>query len=446
MVEHPVTHDWTPHSLDAERSVLGAMLIDPDHIITARSVVSASDFFRVAHQTVYAAILALFDRKVRPDIVTLINALREGQTLEDVGGPAYVSALVDGIPFTTNVTYYAGIVRAHSLKRQLIQTARSLEGAAQNTDATVDELLDTAQAALSTIGAAQGSDLTNGTTLASEATAWLGDVQARRQKGRSLSGVSSGLRDLDMLTDGFQPGDLIVIAARPSQGKTALALQLALSCDGPVAFFSLEMRRAQLATRALAWLARIDGWSLRTGRLADTEYERVSRALTSLADSGLAIDDASDLTVWQIRSKARRWKVQHGLSMVVIDYLQLVTPASNKRRQQNREQDVAAMSRSLKGLAKDLEVPVILLAQLNRAVEGRSDAIPKLSDLRESGAIEQDADLVLFLHRPGGKSVKDEGEAHVILAKQRNGPIGTVTTIWRPSMTRFDPAPTEWVA
>lgn len=426
------------HNLDAERSVLGGILVNREQLDLARSIVRAEDFFRVAHQQVFRAILTLAERKITPDIVTVADYLTQAGAIEDCGGVVYVASLVDGVPSSVNVPMYARIVKDHATKRALIAVAHQVIASASTTAAESQEVLDAAESALTSIAMQQATQLQGGAVLSSEASAFLEDVSARKSQQR-LTGLTSGIRDLDALTDGFQPGDLIVLAGRPSQGKTALALQLALACEAPAAFFSLEMRRAQLAVRALAWLARIDGWALRTGRLHSGDYAKVSDALTALAESGLAIDDASDLTVWQIRSKARRWRADHGLGLVVVDYLQLVTPPREKGAQRNREQEVAKMSRAFKGLAKDLHVPVIVLAQLNRGVESRTDAVPKLSDLRESGAIEQDADIVLFLHRPSGASVKDEGEAHIIVAKHRNGPTGTVQTLWIPSQTRFAP-------
>lgn len=434
-----------PHNLDAERSLLGGLLLNNEQVDYARDVVSAGDFYRPAHARIFSTILDLIHRRSVADIVTMTDALRQCGALEDTGGAVYVAGLIDGVPTSVNVPYYARIVREHALRREMIASADRIMEAARETDATAEQLLEQAESELAAIGRQQSSELTAGSELSRDAVRWLEDVAARRQQGR-MSGLSTGLPDLDALTDGLQPGELIVVGARPSQGKTALALQLALACEGPVAFFSLEMRKAQLAARALAWLAQVDGWALRRGMLTQGEYGRVSRALESLAESGLAIDDASDLTVWQIRSKCRRWRAQHGLSLVVIDYLQLVTPMRDGRKGQNREQEVAAMSRAFKGLAKDVNVPVILLAQLNRQVEGRADTAPKLSDLRESGAVEQDADIVMLLHRPGGKSVKDEGEAHLILAKHRNGPTGTVPVWWTPAQTKFSPMPQAYGA
>jgi replicative DNA helicase len=423
------------HNLDAEKSVLGGILVNVEQFELARSVIRTTDFFRRAHQQIFDAILALHARKITPDMVTVSDYLASAGTLEDCGGASYIAGLTDGVPSSLNVPMYAQIVRSHAIKREALRAADLIIEAAKS-EADAQEVIDLAEATTAALALQQQTDLHAGHVLAKEASALLESI-AERKAQRRLTGLTSGLPALDEMTDGFQPGDLIVLAARPSQGKTALALQLALACEAPAAFFSLEMRRAQLSVRALAWLARIDGWALRTGRLHSADYAKLSHAMTELADSGLAIDDASELTVWQIRSKARRWKAAHGLGLVVVDYLQLVTPSRDKGKTTTREQEVARMSRSFKGLAKDLQVPVIVLAQLNRGVESRADAVPKLSDLRESGAIEQDADLVLFLHRPNGASVKDEGEAHIIIAKHRNGPTGTVQTLWIPAQTRF---------
>jgi replicative DNA helicase len=424
-------------NLDAEKSVLGGILVNHSQLELARGVVRTEDFFRVAHQKIFDACLVLSGRKITPDMITVSDYLTQSGDLEDCGGMAYISRLTDGVPSSLNVPYYARTVKEHAVRRELLAATVTIADAVKSAE-DVQAVIDGAESAIAAVAMQQPTDLQQGTTLALEASAWLEDVAARKSAGR-MSGLTTGLQELDRLTDGFQPGDLIVIGARPSQGKTALAMQFALACEGKTAFFSLEMRRAQLSIRALAWLARVDGWALRTGRCTGLEYERVSKAMTQLSESGLAIDDASELTTWQIRSKARRWKAEHGLSLVVVDYLQLLTPSATKRQQRNREQEVAQMSRALKGLAKDVQVPVIVLAQLNRGVESRADAVPKLSDLRESGAVEQDADLVMFLHRPNGASVKDEGEAQILIAKHRNGPTGMVRTTWRPSMTRFDP-------
>lgn len=425
-----------PHSLEAERAVLGGILVDNDRFEQAAAVLTGEMFFRVAHRRIWAALAALSARQSVLDLVTLREALERSGELEDVDGPAYLASLIDGVPRSTNVPHYAQIVCELHTRRALIQQAARLMEAAAHDDAEAGALLDAGVAGLMALSAqASPGDLVDGPRLASEAMAWLEDVQQRRGQG-SVSGTTTGIRELDDMTDGLQPGDLIVLAARPSQGKSALALQLALAADGPCAFFSLEMSRAQLAARALATLGRVDGWAMRRGYLGREEQARVARAMDILAESGLSIDDTSAQTVPQIRAKARRWQVSRGgLRLVVVDYIQLLKPATKSG---NREQDVAEMSRGLKALARDLQVPVLALAQLNRAVEQQRDREPTLANLRESGALEQDADAVWFLHRPDGQSVAVEGPAKIIIAKHRNGPVGAVEVTWAPSCTRFD--------
>lgn len=425
-----------PHNLEAQRAVLGAVLIANERFEGVAAVLTAGMFLRDAHRRIWAALVTLAGRQSALDLVTLREALERAGELEDVGGPAYLASLIDGVPRATNVTHYAGIVRELHLRRQLMAQARALESAAAATDVEASALLDAGMAQLLRLSAeTTPGDLVDGPRLASEALAWLEEVAQRRGQGR-VSGTPTGWPALDDMTDGLQPGDLIVLAARPSQGKSAAALQMALAAEGPVAFFSFEMSRAQLAARALATLGRVDGWAMRRGYLSREEQARVSRAMDSLAESGLSIDDTAGQTVPQLRAKARRWQVARGgLRLVVVDYIQLLRPA---HRSGNREQDVAEMSRGLKALARDLAVPVLALAQLNRAVEQQRDREPTLANLRESGAIEQDADGVWFLHRSDGQSVAQEGPAKMIIAKQRNGPVGSVDLWWYPPSTRFD--------
>jgi replicative DNA helicase len=427
--------DLTPHSLDAERAVLGAVLVHNDHLEVARALVQPADFFRTAHQTIYAAMLGLADRGVAVDTLTLSESL--GEALEGIGGVLYLSRLIDGMPRAANVAHYADIVRDKAARRKVIQAARKLEAGAHDLDATADALIDQAEAELTTIAlkASGAGDLCLGDALRQEVQAFLDEQTARRQRGSGVTGVPSGLPSLDLMLDGFQPGDFVIIGARPSQGKTALGLQLALAAEGPVAFFSLEMGKAQLGARAVSLLAQVNGWSLRRGLLHADEYRRVDRALEALAARGLGIDDTPGLSPWALRSKARRFKVQHGLAMVVIDYVGLMTPPKGKR-EQNREQDVAAISRSLKALAKELHVPVLALSQLSRDT-AKTGKPPSLADLRESGSLEQDSDVVLFIHRPNQATVKDEGPAELLVAKHRNGPTGVVDLWWIPQQTRF---------
>jgi replicative DNA helicase len=426
--------DLTPHSLEAELAVLGAVLLDNSHLETARALLEPGDFFRTAHQTLYGAMCGLADRGVAIDHVTLLEAL--GAAVEGMGGAIYVYGLTDGVPRATNVEHYARIVRDKAARRQVIRLARQLETEAHASGSTAETLIDRAEAELTAIAASRtlGRELCGGPALVDAVRTWLDAQAARRMHG--LAGVSSGLPALDRMTDGFQPGDLVIIGARPSQGKTSLALQLALAADGPVAFFSLEMGREQLAVRALALLGQVNGWSLRRGVLTADEYRRVDAALEALAARGLAIDDTAGLTPWALRSKARRFQVQQrGLAMVVVDYLGLMNPPK-LGKSANREQEVAAISKSLKALARELRCPVVALSQLNRDT-AKSGKAPTLADLRESGSLEQDSDVVLLLHRADLATVKDEGPAELILAKQRNGPTGTVDLWWVPQQTRF---------
>jgi replicative DNA helicase len=427
--------DLTPHSLEAERAVLGAVLVDNHHLETVRTLLAAEDFFRVAHQILYKAMCGLGDKGVAIDTLTLSESL--GEALDANGGASYLFSLTDGVPRATNVEHYARVVRDRAARRKVIRTARKLEAEAHDVDAAADDLIDRAEAELTTIALNAGgmSDLCGGEDLAGLVKTFLDDQSARRMHG-GIVGVPSGLPALDNLTDGFQPGTLVIIGARPSQGKTALGLQFALAAEGPVAFFSLEMGKAQLAVRALALLAQINGWGLRKGLLSPDEFRRVDRGLEALAGRGLAIDDTPGLTPWALRSKARRFKVQHGLRMVVVDYLQLMTPAKSGKREQNREQEVAALSRSLKALAKELQVPVIALSQLSRD-SAKTGKAPTLADLRESGSLEQDSDIVLLLHRPNLATVREEGPVELIVAKHRDGPTGVVDLHWIPQQTRF---------
>lgn len=424
-----------PHDLDAERSVLGAILIDPPMLVTAQDTIAPKHFYRQAHRVMFEALQALAEAQQALDHVTLAGYLRDHGQLDLAGGPAYIGSLTDGVPRATNVEHYAGIVRDKAIRRELLRAAQGLLEASQS-PASVSDVIDAGiQSLVDLSGSASPGDLVDGPQLAREAYAWLEEM-AKRRSDRKVAGVSSGLPGLDHMTDGFQPGELVIVAARPSQGKSAIALQFALAADGPCAFFSLEMGRDQLAARAIALLGRVDGWAMRKGTLHKDEFARVSEGMERLAASSLWIDDTPRLSVSQLRSKARRLQITHGLSLVVCDYLQLMTPA-DRGKDANREQQVAGLTRGLKATAKELKVPVIALAQLNRATEAGRDKEPTLANLRESGAVEQDADLVLFIHRADGQSVAVEGDVRLLVAKNRTGPTGSVDLRWFPSQTRF---------
>lgn len=430
-----------PHSLDAERAVLGAVLVDNTLLAAVQDKIQPEHFYRDAHQRIFRILLALGAKGSALDLVTVTEALGASGELDEVG-PAYVADLVSSGLRATNIDHYAAIVRDKAIRRSLMLRAERLVADAKQADADVDRVIDAGiQSLVGLSGATSPGDLVAGGQLASEALRWLDEV-SRRRGTREISGVPTGLPDLDQMTDGFQPGDLVIVGARPSQGKSALALQFALAADGPCAFFSLEMRRDQLSARALATLGRVDGWAMRKGLLRKDEYERLQHALEQLGESGLAIDESAGLSVPQMTAKARRWQLTRGLRMVVCDYLQLMTPGTVKGRQgQNREQEVAGMTRALKMAAKELQAPILVLAQLNRGTETARDKEPTLANLRESGAVEQDADLVLLIHRPDGASVAVEGDVKLIVAKNRMGPTGSINLRWYPTQTRFGSAP-----
>lgn len=436
--------DQSPHDLDAERAVLGAVLISRDLWDEAEAGLHAQPeaFFRVAHRDIWRAMINVRREKKALDLVTLKAQLERMSLLDEVGGYAYLSSLVDGIPRATNVKYYAGIVWELAVRRRLIKAARFIVDQAESADENADALLAAAEQALLDVSQdASASDLVPGDRLAVDVMGWLESTQERASQGK-LPGVPSGLPELDAMTLGWQPGDLIVLAARPGQGKTAAALQFAIAVDrsvGWVPFFSLEMTRIQLSVRAVSNLANVDSWALRRGRLHAAEYGRLANALDTLAQSALAVDDGH-VTVFDIRSKVRRWHAQYGVALVVVDYVQMVETTSDRSRQSTRAQDVATITRGLKAMAKELKLPVIALAQIDRRVD-LSDRPPAMADLSESSELEKAADLVVFIHRPGGKTVKEEGPADFIVAKQRNGPTGTVQVWWQPTMTRFTSPP-----
>lgn len=427
-----------PHNLEAERSVLGAVLIENSALGVSAAVLEASHFFRDGHRRIYESFERLAEKKRPIDLLSVADDLERKGELQEAGGPAYLASLVDGVPRSTNVDYYAEIVFKRWQAREVIFKANAILAAAYDGEHEVADIIGEGVANLTDIGAkGTRGGLVGGEVLAREALAWLEEIEQRA--GRAIAGFQTGLPAIDNMTDGLQPGDLSIVAARPSQGKTALGLQIARN-DGPSAFFSLEMKRAKLAARILAAEAQVDSWALRRGKLDDREYARLAKALEKLSVSNIAIDDAPAMTVAQIRAKARQYQQRNGLKLVAVDYLSLVTPRAtiSKREFKNREREVAEMAQGLKELARELNIHVMVLAQLNREKDKRNDE-PRLSDLRESGAIEQIADLIMFIHRENGRTVADEGEAQIIIAKQREGPIGRRTFLWVPSQTRFMP-------
>jgi replicative DNA helicase len=415
-----------PHSLDAERAVLGALLVQPDLLDVVRPLLAPVHFFRAAHRTIYDGMLDLHAERIAIDALTLKEMLLKRRKLDEVGGAGYVMGLTDGMPRSTNVEAYARIVREKAALRTVIAAGTQIVARAYEADEDAGAVLQTAEAAFLALSAdVVPGDLVTASDLAREAFAV---VERLVEARHPITGVSTGLPSLDRLTLGLQDGDLIIIGGRPSQGKTALALQIALHLARvvPVAFFSLEMSRQALELRALSQLAHVDHQALRCGQVSSLDQQRIGAALDALAGLDWHVDDTSALAPLEVRSKARRLKARHGLGAVVIDYLQLMTGP----KAENRTQEVSALSRSLKGVARDLNVPVVVLSQLSRASEQRADRRPTLADLRDSGAIEQDADLVWLVHRPVPADGGESQTVELIVAKQRNGPTGTVELVW----------------
>ena len=430
-----------PHNLEAERSVLGAILVHNDAFNEAAQVIDAPDFYRDAHRRIFDSMVALNERHQAIDFVTLKEELSRGGDLDEVGGPAYVASLADGVPRATNVEYYARIVKEKATLRNLIYAANKILANAYEADQESDLILDEAESAIFSVaddrlkaGFVPMRDLVKES---------FPKIELLFEQKRLITGVPSGFVDLDSLTRGFQGGDLIIIAARPSMGKTSLVLNIAqhvaLQPEHTVGVFSLEMSKESLFLRLLMSEAQIDGHRLMSGVIGQKDYSRISHALETLSAMRLHIDDTASLSVLEMRAKARRLQAeQQGLSLLVVDYIQLM---SGRGRFENRTLELAAISRSLKGLAKELNVPVVVLSQLSRAPEARADHRPQLSDLRESGALEQDADVVLLIYREDAynrdPNHPDAGTAELIVGKQRNGPTGVVRLAFLREQTRF---------
>jgi replicative DNA helicase len=431
-----------PHNLDAEKSVLGAILIRNDAFNDAAELIDSQDFFRDAHRRIFEKMVALSERGDAIDFITLKEELTRSSELDEVGGPAYIASLADGVPRSANVEFYARIVKEKSTLRNLIHSANKILAEAYEAEQEPDLLLDEAERAIFAI--AEDRIRAGFVPLRDLVQSSFTTIEKLQQHKGAITGVPSGFADLDQLTSGFQRGDLVIVAARPSMGKTSFVLNIAqhlgTTTDMTVGFFSLEMSKEQLFIRLLTSEARIDAHRFRTGHLSETDYGRLSHALGALAEAHVFIDDTASIGMLEMRAKARRLQAAHGLDLLVIDYLQLM---QGRGRFENRQQEVSAISRSLKGLAKELDIPVVALSQLSRAPESRGDHKPQLSDLRESGALEQDADVVLFIYRPEvydkeNTKPEDQGVAEIIIGKQRNGPIDTVKLSFLNQFTRFE--------
>jgi replicative DNA helicase len=438
------TEQKLPHHLDAERSVLGAILLDNQAFHPAIEILDASDFFLDSHRRLFARITRLAEQNRPIDLVTLHDELERAGELEAAGGSAYLSSLVDGVPRVSNVGHYARIVKEKSLLRNLINTSSNIINQALEAEEEADEVLDRAEHAIFAL--AEERIRAGLLSLHEIAKATIPHLDELFERRHHITGLATSFTDFDNLTSGLQPAELIILAARPGVGKTALALNImqhaALHLGKPAAIFSLEMAREALLYRLLCAEARVDSHRFRSGFLNREEMGRLTQALARLAEAPIWIDDTPGLTVLEMRAKCRRLQAEKGLALVVVDYLQLM---SGRGRFENRTQEISSISRGLKALAKELRLPVIAVSQLSRAPEQRGgDHRPQLSDLRESGSIEQDADVVAFIFRPemyrDPENVPEDerGLAELIIAKQRNGPTGKVKLVFLREFTRFE--------
>ena len=426
-----------PYNLEAEQSVIGSMLIDKTAISRVVEVLKGDDFYRDSHKVIFNAIFELYQKDTPIDMITLLEHLRSAEKLEASGGITYISEISNSIPSTANLSSYIKIVDDKSILRKLIRASTEIMENCYNKQDDVEGVMDIAEQRVFNIAERKNSsDFEPMNTVLERG--FLEIERIFNNKGET-TGVSSGFRELDDMTSGFQKGDMILIAARPSMGKTTFVLNLAqyaaLRGGKSVAVFSLEMSKEQLAYKLLCAEANVDMTKLRNGSLEDKDWENIAKASGPLAAAKIYIDDTAGTSVMDMRSKCRKLKMEHGIDMIVIDYLQLMSGSNPE----NRQQEVSEISRSIKALAKEMQCPVIALSQLSRAPEQRADHRPMLSDLRESGSIEQDADLVMFLYRDEyyNKETEDKNVAECIIAKQRNGPVGTVKLAWIGQFSKF---------
>jgi len=428
-----------PHNVEAEAGVLGSIIIDPEAIVQVADIVQPDDFYRESHRLIYQAALELYEQREPADIITLCDELERRALLEDVGGRAYVTSLVNMVPTSANVEHYARIIERTSILRRLIHAAGQIAAVAYN-EPDAASALDQAEQLIFAISQRHTrADFEHIRTLLS---AYIDKLDQLHENRGAIVGLPTGFHDLDRLTGGLQKSDLIILAARPSVGKTALALSIAhntaVRYNNAVAYFSLEMSKEQMVQRLLSMDAQVDSQRIRTGYLDDEDWNRITHSLGRLSNANIYIDDTAGISVMEMRSKARRLQAERGIDLVIVDYLQLMQGRTG-RNSDNRVQEISEISRSLKALARELDVPVIALSQLSRAVESRQSRIPQLSDLRESGSIEQDADIVMFIYRDEVYNPETDRRniADIIVAKHRNGPVGTISLRFQANQTRF---------
>ena len=429
-----------PHSIEAEQSVIGSMLMDRDAIIAASEIVVADDFYQKQYGIMFDTMVELFNEGKPVDLVTLQNRLREKDVPPEISSMEFVRDLLNAVPTSANVRHYANIVSEKAVLRRLIKLTEEIENDCYLNKEPVEVIMEeTEKKMFQLLGQRNSGDFM---PIRQVVINTLENIERASKTKGNVTGIPTGFTDLDYKTSGLQNSDFILIAARPSMGKTAFVLNIAqymaFKKDKAVAIFSLEMSREQLMNRLLSMESKVDSQHLRTGNLKDDEWSKLIESAGMIGESRLMIDDTPGISIGEMRSKCRKYKLEHGLDIIIIDYLQLMS-GSGKSSSESRQQEISDISRSLKALARELNVPVVALSQLSRAVEQRTDHRPMLSDLRESGAIEQDADVVMFIYRDDyyNKDSEMKDMAEVIMAKQRNGPIGTVNLVWLPDYTKF---------
>jgi len=428
-----------PQNVEAERCVLGAMLIDDEAIGVALEILNSEWFYEEANRQIYQAILSLYNDRKNVDLITLSGKLKDDGRLETIGGQPYLAMLIDMVPTSANVEHYANIVREKGILRMLIKNATQIVGDCYESKADASEVLDQAEKLIFEVADLKHTQQSYHIKDLVKST--IEKIDTLYQRKEHVTGLATGFAEFDRMTSGLQPADLIIIAGRPSMGKSALAASIAeyigIEFKKGVAFFSLEMSKEQLVQRMLCSQARVDAHKVRSGFLSPSDWPKLTSAAGKISASKIFIDDTPAISALELRAKARRLKAHHGIEMIVLDYLQLMRGTT---KTDSRQQEISEISRSLKALARELSIPLIALSQLSRAVESRQDHKPQLSDLRESGAIEQDADLVVLLMREEyyNPTEENKGIAEVIIAKQRNGPVGTVKLMFNKEYMRFE--------
>lgn len=429
-----------PQSIEAEQAVIGAMLMDKDAILTSSEIISGDDFYQSAYGVIFESIVEIYNEGKPVDLITLQTRLKEKDVPAEISSLEFVRDLVTAVPTSANVKYYADIVFEKAMLRRLIKLNEDIENMCYLGKEPMESVLEMTEKKVFEL--VQKRNTGDFVPIKQVVLNALDKIELASKNAGSVTGIPTGFLDLDYKTAGLQPSDLILVAARPSMGKTAFVLNIAqhvaFKANKSVAIFSLEMSKEQLVNRLFALEAQVDAQSLRTGNLKDSDWEKLIESAGTIGRSNLIIDDTPGISISELRSKCRKYKLEHGLDIIIIDYLQLMTGRVGSRAE-SRQQEISEISRALKGIARELNVPVVALSQLSRAVEQRPDHRPMLSDLRESGAIEQDADVVMFIYRDDyyNKDTELKNIAEIIIAKQRNGAIGTVNLTWLPQYTKF---------